>query len=217
MWMGKIGNKSAAFIRHKHFHPGTYQNMEKVWLAEEKQKAEERRQKEMKEKREEELKTLEIKRQIREQEELKRMEMILEEKRNKYKVDRNFVSENQSGLILTGHTTSSGSPTAKNTSTNKEEKKLVIRSQYTEDVFKNGHTTVFGSYYDRDNKSWGYKCCKLTDKEVRCPEAKPKYKRKNPDSETADRSSNKQAKKSTNQGSGLTDSLKLLKQMDALE
>ncbi|EAN34327.2 N-terminal domain of CBF1 interacting co-repressor CIR family protein [Theileria parva strain Muguga] len=215
MWMGKIGNKSAAFIRHKHFHPGTYQNMEKVWLAEEKQKAEERRQKEMKEKREEELKTLEIKRQIREQEELKRMEMILEEKRNKYKVDRNFVSENQSGLILTGPATSSTSPTPK--STNKEEKKLVIRSQYNEDVLKNGHTTVFGSYYDRDKKSWGYKCCKLTEKEAKCPEAKPKYKRKNPDSETADRNSNKQAKKSANQGSGLTDSLKLLKQMDALE
>ncbi|UKK00819.1 step II splicing factor [Theileria orientalis] len=215
MWMGKIGNKSAAFIKHKHFHPGTYQNMEKVWLAEEKQKAELKRQKELKEKREEELKTLEIKRQIREQEELKRMEMILEEKKKRYKVDHSLVDDSQSGLILT-HPSSSSSPSnSLNKQPAKDDKKIVIRSQYREDVFRNGHTSVFGSYYDRETKLWGYKCCKLTNKDARCSSIKLKYKRKT--STESEECSGRLSKRPRPTSLGLSDSLKLLKSMDVLE
>lgn len=187
--------------------------MEKVWLAEEKQKAELKRQKELKEKREEELKTLEIKRQIREQEELKRMEMILEEKKKRYKVDHRLVEDGQSGLILTQPSDSAAGSLTKSPS--KDDRKLVIRSQYREDVFRNGHTSVFGSYYDRETKLWGYKCCKLTSKDARCSSVKLKYKRRT--STESEESSARLSKRPRPSSLGLSDSLKLLKSMDALE
>lgn len=34
-----------------------------------------------------------------------------------------------------------------------------IKSVYEEDVYINNHTTVWGSYYSREEGSWGFKCC----------------------------------------------------------
>lgn len=43
-----------------------------------------------------------------------------------------------------------------------------VRSRYPEDVLTNGHTTVWGSWYDTNNRSWGYACCKATLKNAYC-------------------------------------------------
>jgi len=32
------------------------------------------------------------------------------------------------------------------------------KSKYTENVFINGHKSIWGSFYDLKNKSWGYAC-----------------------------------------------------------
>ena len=40
-----------------------------------------------------------------------------------------------------------------------------------EDKFTNGHTSVFGSYFE--NGKWGYSCCKQTDKNCFCTQAQP--------------------------------------------
>lgn len=47
------------------------------------------------------------------------------------------------------------------------DKFCLAMSDYAEDVFANGHTSVYGSYYNEGK--WGYKCCKLLDFGVTCP------------------------------------------------
>ncbi|EKX74342.1 conserved hypothetical protein [Theileria equi strain WA] len=226
MWMGKIGNKSAAFINHKHFHPGNYKNLEKVWLAEEKHKAEIKRLKEMKEKREEEIKISKIKRQLREQEELRKMEMITEEKNKRYAVTSSRLADNDTcGLILPESTDKEGKK--KQNSTHK----LIIQSQYREDCFKYGHTSVFGSYYDVETKAWGYHCCKVTLKTARCtkPKANADSCQDEPHNKTKesadistsgskrpheDANTNKRFKRHV---SGMKDAIDMLKEIEALE
>ncbi|KAK2197656.1 bifunctional Pre-mRNA-splicing factor SLU7/CBF1-interacting co-repressor CIR [Babesia duncani] len=178
MWMGKIGNKSAAFINHKHFHPGSIKNMERVWLAEEKHKAELKRQKEMREKREEEVKIAEIRKQIREQEELKRNEFMREARSNAshtHDISESRLANVEGGIVITKSSDSSKSQT-NGTTTVME--KPVIRSMYPEDVYEKGHTSIFGSYYDMETGKWGYKCCMQLKRQTYCTSEKARHKRK---------------------------------------
>lgn len=164
--MGKIGNKSAAFINHKHFHPANRENLEKVWLAEQKHKEALKRQKEMKEKLAEEIRITELKRRLREQEIQNNLEYLRDEKpTSKYDVSdpSKLLRNGASGLILTK---THSEPVAK--SKDNANHRVVIRSRYREDVFEHGHTAVFGSYYDRETGSWGYRCCKVLRKCSRC-------------------------------------------------
>ncbi|WBY54532.1 pre-mRNA-splicing factor SLU7 [Plasmodium yoelii yoelii] len=50
----------------------------------------------------------------------------------------------------------------------KKNNKIKILSKYEEDIYISDHTSIFGSYYDRETKKWGYKCCKCTDKFQHC-------------------------------------------------
>ncbi|GIX65434.1 step II splicing factor, putative [Babesia caballi] len=166
MWMGKIGNKSASFINHKHFHPGNRENLEKVWLAEEKHKAELKRQKEMREKLAEEIRITELKRQLREQEEQRYKQYLLEQKPpSKYQVSSSSskLLEGASGLIIT-KTAPEEPPKPRDSAAHK----LVVRSRYREDKFERGHSSVFGSFYDRDSGRWGYRCCKALERAAPC-------------------------------------------------
>lgn len=43
-----------------------------------------------------------------------------------------------------------------------------VRSRYPEDVLKNGHSTVWGSWYDRECAAWGFACCHATTKNAYC-------------------------------------------------
>jgi hypothetical protein len=42
-----------------------------------------------------------------------------------------------------------------------------IRSKYEEDLHKNGHTSVWGSYW-HPILGWAYKCCYSFDKKSKC-------------------------------------------------
>ncbi|GMK53973.1 hypothetical protein CspeluHIS016_0105590 [Cutaneotrichosporon spelunceum] len=37
--------------------------------------------------------------------------------------------------------------------------KAKARSKYQEDVYVNNHTSIWGSWFDRDSSAWGYACC----------------------------------------------------------
>lgn len=39
---------------------------------------------------------------------------------------------------------------------------LVARSRYEEDVWPGNHTSVWGSWWDKETRSWGYACCNST-------------------------------------------------------
>ena len=43
---------------------------------------------------------------------------------------------------------------------------MVPKSKYQEDVYVNGHTSVYGSFF-RSGK-WGYKCCRAVQKQAYC-------------------------------------------------
>merc|ERR1711953_577352 len=42
-------------------------------------------------------------------------------------------------------------------------------SLYQEDVVVNGHSAIWGSFYDPSSGSWGYACCSSTKKGDACP------------------------------------------------
>jgi len=44
----------------------------------------------------------------------------------------------------------------------------IPKTRYEEDVLTNGHSTVWGSWYDIKEAKWGYKCCRITEKNVSC-------------------------------------------------
>ncbi|CEM06780.1 unnamed protein product [Vitrella brassicaformis CCMP3155] len=148
MWMGKIGSKSANFIMHKPFHPGNFQNLEKVWQAEEKKKREEKMQQEMLERRQEESKIEELRRAVRQRE-------------------MSELTPTQSEMKATGKR-DQGRPKAQKPIKVDQSSRPVNKSKYKEDVHVNGHTAVWGSYYDPDMQQWGYKCCRSTDRHAEC-------------------------------------------------
>lgn len=65
MFLGKVGQKSIAFINHKPFHPGNLQNLEKVWRAEEEEAANRKAQKEALERRRNEVQIEELRDALR--------------------------------------------------------------------------------------------------------------------------------------------------------
>lgn len=45
---------------------------------------------------------------------------------------------------------------------------------YTENVFNKNHTSVWGSWFDKDSKRWGYSCCHETNRGCSCTIAEKK-------------------------------------------
>jgi hypothetical protein len=43
-----------------------------------------------------------------------------------------------------------------------------LSSKYQENILLGKHQFVWGSYYDREAKKWGFKCCKQLHKEAEC-------------------------------------------------
>ncbi|CAK9046441.1 Pre-mRNA-splicing factor Slu7 [Durusdinium trenchii] len=69
-------------------------------------------------------------------------------------------------------------------------KRLLESTLYKEDVLVNEHTAVWGSLFDPESKRWGYKCCKVMEKNGMCtaekapePEANSSDLDNSPDSE----------------------------------
>lgn len=44
---------------------------------------------------------------------------------------------------------------------------LGVKSKYDEDVWEDGHTSAWGSYYHK-LMGWGYKCCYSFEKDSKC-------------------------------------------------
>lgn len=49
-----------------------------------------------------------------------------------------------------------------------EAPKPIPRSSYVEDVFPGNHSAVFGSWYDRERKAWGFACCRQCEFSASC-------------------------------------------------
>ncbi|SCP05292.1 step II splicing factor, putative [Plasmodium ovale] len=158
MWINKIGNKSASFINHKHFHPGNVKNLERVWLAEEKERKRKEEEEKYLKKREEQYKLYTLKKQLRKN----------EEEDNKDALRNIMYDVNKEGKRETKHNINIPTITLEKKENSSPNFKLYIKSKYNEDIFVKNHKSVYGSYYDVNEKKWGYKCCKSIDKNSTC-------------------------------------------------
>ncbi|XP_026190423.1 pre-mRNA-splicing factor SLU7 [Cyclospora cayetanensis] len=160
MWIGRIGKKSAAFINHKPFHPGNYQNQEKVWLAEQKQKEEQKKEKELEERRREEVKIEELRRALRGE---AKAALQLQNKEGE------VISPAEELQQKAREAARQQALQRKQQEAHQRLKQPAKSSLYSEDVFILGHTSVFGSYYSRGEQKWGFSCCKCLERSARCP------------------------------------------------
>mmetsp|Transcript_82984 Transcript_82984/g.238497 ORF Transcript_82984/g.238497 Transcript_82984/m.238497 type:complete len:289 (+) Transcript_82984:78-944(+) len=47
--------------------------------------------------------------------------------------------------------------------------RILAKSVYKEDIYPNGHESVWGSWFSMDEKRWGFSCCKEMQRKLRCP------------------------------------------------
>ncbi|PFH37739.1 putative step ii splicing factor [Besnoitia besnoiti] len=163
MWMGKIGQKSAAFINHKPFHPGNWQNQEKIWLAEQKHKEELRKQAELAERRAEEVKIQELRRALYSQ-----GTAAANKTQASPKVEGDDAAR-KAALIEARKREAARAAAIRAAELRKGSVKSVL---YDEDVYLGSHTQVWGSFFDKETQKWGFRCCRVCDKQVlSCPVA----------------------------------------------
>ncbi|KAL8441293.1 hypothetical protein Emag_007303 [Eimeria magna] len=159
MWIGKIGKKSAAFINHKPFHPGNYQNQEKVWLAEQKLKEEQKKEKELEERRREEVKIEELRRALRGE---AHAALQLQNK------EESPVSPAEELRRKAREAAKQQALQRRQLEAQQRLKQPTRSTLYEEDVFVRGHTSVFGSFYSKEQQKWGFSCCGSLDRSSSC-------------------------------------------------
>ncbi|CDJ38989.1 hypothetical protein, conserved [Eimeria tenella] len=158
MWIGNIGKKSAAFINHKPFHPGNYQNQEKVWLAEQKLKEEQKKERELEERRREEVKIEELRRALRG--EAKAAQQLQKKEEAVSPAEELRQKAREAARLQALH--------RKQQEAQQRLKQPAKSTLYDEDILTLGHTSVFGSFYSKQEDKWGYKCCGCLDRSAVC-------------------------------------------------
>eukprot|EP01068_Selenidium_serpulae_P017586 Selendium_serpulae@DN6387_c0_g2_i1.p2 len=166
MFMGRIGAKSAAFINHKPFHPGNLQNLEKVWTAEENHKRELKKQAEFLERRNQEQQIEELRRALRKEEGA--FGANVGEAGLGSKGGSHGATAASARKLQRRKATITRSADTKSKPPSSEDISGIVSSLYCEGNLEAGHTSVWGSFYDRDSQSWGYACCKQLKKGKEC-------------------------------------------------
>ena len=132
---GSVGHKAGGFIAKKKFHPGSMANQEKLWLAREEIRKQREAEDERKRRHEEEVAE----------------EARLEEQFNLTgKTDRKRPLED---LPIDQRRTIEETK-------RRLDKLKVSRLNDT----SSRHTEVWGSWFDRNQQLWGYRCCRKTDR-----------------------------------------------------
>eukprot|EP00747_Dinoflagellata_sp_TGD_P180782 gnl/TRDRNA2_/TRDRNA2_33833_c0_seq1.p1 gnl/TRDRNA2_/TRDRNA2_33833_c0~~gnl/TRDRNA2_/TRDRNA2_33833_c0_seq1.p1 ORF type:complete len:314 (-),score=80.16 gnl/TRDRNA2_/TRDRNA2_33833_c0_seq1:81-986(-) len=189
----RVGGKAGGFINKKFFHPSSLRNQEKLWKAITADEQEQRRQKENEKRREEERQVEELRKQIylagqgqagdtamfkassskegRQDllppEKKEEREALQEQNRRRAQLKRDRLARDREheDPQEDAATTSVAQPT--------EEERTLTKSKYRENYRPNGHESVWGSWYAVSEKLWGFVCCKVLNKDARCPLAAP--------------------------------------------
>jgi len=183
----RVGGKAGGFINKKFFHPSTMRNQEKLWKAQTEEEREARKQAELQKRRDEERQVEELRKQMylsgqgkstdflssaaeasaasshlgsSEKNELK--QAIAEQKR-RAKLKRTQAEKAEKGAS----DEEADEPPAKSGRTGAA--RTFAKSRYSEDVYESEHTSVWGSWYSRDEDKWGFGCCKLLVRNEQCP------------------------------------------------
>lgn len=176
MLLGKVGNKSIAFINHKPFHPGNLQNLEKVWQAEEREAQMKKRQTELLEQRNHEVQIEELRKALREKER-QQSALGLTRKTPSSRPEEHVKEIPFLGGLQMNRKRKNNTPKEVRSKRQKSDEKgkdgFRVHSIYEEDAFCNGHKAVWGSFYSRDDAKWGYACCRSLVQSDRCSNAPP--------------------------------------------
>ena len=176
-FIGRVGHKAGGFISKKFFHPSNFKNQEKLWIAQEAMREQEKRQEELMKKREDERRVELLKKEMQSaasggvndspglhletasvsKPQSERIN-VLQENVGLRQEEKQSLSETKRRLELLNRDRSTAGLL-----------NIEIKSRYEEDVFVKGHTSVFGSWFDLESNKWGYRCCKITSHEERCP------------------------------------------------
>jgi len=191
--MQRVGGKAAGFINKKFFHPSSLRNQEKLWLAQSADEIERRKQDQMDKRREEERQVEELRKQMylagqatkgtdmlfssavkgSSQHLTKDQRLAFEEQQRRKSLLKQEHAMREGRDAIEGDDVDEGCELLDNTmQQNLSEAELfasLARSGYREDVHVKGHTSVWGSWYEREDERWGFGCCKTLDRNKRCP------------------------------------------------
>eukprot|EP00933_Yihiella_yeosuensis_P040748 TRINITY_DN3511_c2_g1_i1.p1 TRINITY_DN3511_c2_g1~~TRINITY_DN3511_c2_g1_i1.p1 ORF type:complete len:338 (+),score=108.04 TRINITY_DN3511_c2_g1_i1:122-1135(+) len=190
-----VGGKAGGFISKKFFHPSSFKNQEKLWKAQTEDERERRKQIELEKRREEERQVEELRKQMylagqgtkgdfistAAQEkaalshlsdgQISQQRTALEEMR-KRKLQLKQQKQKQAALAEAAQKGEDDSEEddAEEVVPGKDAKERVLaKSRYREDHYIQGHKEIWGSWYNTENKQWGFKCCKIEETKTRCP------------------------------------------------
>lgn len=192
--MRNVGGKAGGFINKKFFHPSTLRNQEKLWKAQTEDEREFRKQQELQKRRDEERQVEELRKQMylsgqgkstdflstaaeasaatshlnhSEKAELK--QAIAEQQKRRLKLKR--AAQAQAAAAEKAEKAEEGSDEEEGMpSSASPVDRSFAKSRYPEDVMENEHSTVWGSWYSREEERWGFRCCKLLSRGEVCPE-----------------------------------------------
>ena len=167
---GRVGHKAGGFISKKFFHPSNFKNQEKLWQAVEAKKEQEKRQEEFMKKREEERRIEQLKNEMYGSSTSSDFKQALAANRpglitHKSHGDALSTSEQRQAALETRKRLEM----VRQEGVSEPKSRIAVCSRYPEDVLERGHSSVWGSYFDLKEQTWGYACCKCTQREVDCP------------------------------------------------
>lgn len=180
-----MGSKAGGFIAKKFFHPSSISNQQKVWQAEEREKEKEKAQAELQRQRDEEAAVMELRKQMvmnsgkvedvlfhRPGASDKSKYMSPEEQRMAEEVAKRKKMMKKEEDAKAAASAAAVCEDRKEGEEVQVGRSLTTKSKYKEDVSEHGHTGVWGSYFEAEEKKWGYSCCKGQVRGERCPLAK---------------------------------------------
>jgi hypothetical protein len=186
----RVGGKAGGFINKKFFHPSTLRNQEKLWLAMTADERERKKQGELEKRRDEERQVEELRKQMylsgqgkasdfassaSSQEDLSKrlsapekteQKAALEEQKRRRELLKKERSAREAINDEGDHSEDDGQEAAFPSAS---PDRTLARSRYEEDVYVHGHRSVWGSWYSREEKQWGFACCKTQDVSADCP------------------------------------------------
>lgn len=187
---GSVGSKAGGFIAKKFFHPSSFRNQQKVWDAEQKQLAIQKKQEELERERLEEQQVQELRKQMhalsgKAGNEAKEAAMfskpassvgktVLNEHQeaaaNAMRARKKALAEEEKRIAAAKiRREQIGEEEAIDTPAAKRFKTGDIKSCYRENVHEAGHTSIWGSWWDTQENMWGYACCQNTKRGQLCP------------------------------------------------
>eukprot|EP00931_Biecheleriopsis_adriatica_P057161 TRINITY_DN338_c1_g1_i1.p1 TRINITY_DN338_c1_g1~~TRINITY_DN338_c1_g1_i1.p1 ORF type:complete len:345 (+),score=96.88 TRINITY_DN338_c1_g1_i1:89-1036(+) len=184
----RVGGKAGGFINKKFFHPSSIRNQEKLWQAQTADERERKRQIELQKRRDEERQVEELRKQMylsgqgssagfltSAQEEKAATSHLNSDQKSELK---SAIQEQQKRKAMLKQQAADKLQASPDDDSDEEDAapvggagddRKLAKSKYKEDIHEQGHNTVWGSWYSVDDKRWGFRCCKLQERDATCP------------------------------------------------